>query len=693
MFMGNVSSIMVSRTGRIAGEAMGAAILMAMPCHAQAQQAADEPIIVTGERADRSIAQTSSSVLVIIDQDLERQPDTDRLDQLLGRAANVTLGSGGQGPTIRGLDTTGVLRDLPAFLGGTRPRTTLIVDGRPVSYNEFVFGAEPLWDVDKVEIFRSPQTTTQGRNSIAGAIFVETAAPEMAWHAGARLIGGNLGTRQISAMATGPVLSDQLAFRVTGDLRRGRTASTLISPIEAVDANSDDFEQLRFKLLATPSAVPDLRLEASYQASHSRAPQIEGIRPPFKDRRDPAATYGIFDISTHALTLRGKWTMDPATEAVATITAGQVDARRYAPPGLGEALNDVTDRNVEFVLRHQGKELDLLVGAAANRVRLQQAIDLSAIGLGTGTFRDLQQSEGIFGELKWQALDRLSVTIGGRYQHDRQHRAGGLLAAAGQLPVNFEERFSAFLPRLSVAFEAGAFATLGISAQRAAKPGGATLSPVTGMIDGFDAESLWAYEIFARGELDGPALTYAANLFLYDLRNAQRSVLRAIETPGGTFYFQEAGNVPRAYSQGAELQLAWAVRPDLSLRLSAGLLETRITRTPIDRDILAGSQFQRAPHFTGSAELSWRPAPSVELNFSYWRRSGYFSDDANTPSLRVGSAGALDARVGWQTGDLRLFAFARNVFDRFYLTALFDNGSLATAGDPREYGAGAEFRF
>ena len=80
MFMGNVSSIMVSRTGRIAGEAMGAAILMAMPCHAQAQQAADEPIIVTGERADRSIAQTSSSVLVIIDQDLERQPDTDRLE-------------------------------------------------------------------------------------------------------------------------------------------------------------------------------------------------------------------------------------------------------------------------------------------------------------------------------------------------------------------------------------------------------------------------------------------------------------------------------------------------------------------------------------------------------------------------------------------------------------------------------------
>ncbi len=231
-----------------------AAIILPLPV--LGQPAADTSIIVTGERADRSIADTASSVAVVGDGDLALQPDTDRLDQLLARTVNVTQGSGGQGPAIRGLDTTGVLRDLPSFLGGTRPRTTLIVDGRAVSYNEFIFGTQPLWDVERVEIFRSPQTTTQGRNSIAGAIFVETAAPQGTWHAGVRTLAGNYDTRQLSAMLTGPVIADQLSFRIAGDLRRSRTASDLTSPARDIDPDRDDFDLLRIRLQATPAARP-----------------------------------------------------------------------------------------------------------------------------------------------------------------------------------------------------------------------------------------------------------------------------------------------------------------------------------------------------------------------------------------------------------------------------------------------------
>ena len=63
----------------------------------------------------------------------------DRVDQVLDLVPNVQMSSGGEGPTIRGQDTTGASRDLYAFLGGNRPRTTLIVDGRPVSFNEFIY--------------------------------------------------------------------------------------------------------------------------------------------------------------------------------------------------------------------------------------------------------------------------------------------------------------------------------------------------------------------------------------------------------------------------------------------------------------------------------------------------------------------------------------------------------------------------
>ncbi len=112
---------------------------------------------------------------------------------------------------------------MPAFLGGNRPRVTLQVDGRPVSYNELAFGLTGLWDAAKIEVFRSPQTTTQGRNAIAGAIFVETAAPTFDWHA--RAIIGDAETRQVSVVFSGPIVPDALAFRAAADLRRSAPAS------------------------------------------------------------------------------------------------------------------------------------------------------------------------------------------------------------------------------------------------------------------------------------------------------------------------------------------------------------------------------------------------------------------------------------------------------------------------------------
>ena len=104
---------------------------------------------------------------------------------------------------------------------------TLVVDGRAVTYNEFVFGTFPVWDADRIEVFRSPQTTTQGQNSIAGAIFVDTNAPSTSPEYRVRGIVGRLKMREVSALMSGPIAGDTLAFRVAGDLRYARTTSKI----------------------------------------------------------------------------------------------------------------------------------------------------------------------------------------------------------------------------------------------------------------------------------------------------------------------------------------------------------------------------------------------------------------------------------------------------------------------------------
>ena len=105
-----------------------------------------------------------------------------------------------------------------------------------------------------------------------------------------------------------------------------------------------------------------------------------------------------------------------------------------------------------------------------------------------------------------------------------------------------------------------------------------------------------------------------------------------------------------------------------------------------------GNEFQRAPKFTGSASLDWRPLDRLRLNGSLRHNSPYYSDDANSPNRRIGKATKIDARASYEFGSVTLFGYARNLLDNFTMTYLFSR-TVGTAGDPREVGIGIEAKF
>src|SRR5690349_13180230 len=100
--------------------AMLIAAAQAVTAPADAPQTNPDEIIVTGERVPRRLKDTQSSVSVATQRDIEAA-SADRAKQMLALVPNVELGSGSEGPTIRGQDTTGALQGPPAFLGGNRP--------------------------------------------------------------------------------------------------------------------------------------------------------------------------------------------------------------------------------------------------------------------------------------------------------------------------------------------------------------------------------------------------------------------------------------------------------------------------------------------------------------------------------------------------------------------------------------------
>ncbi|QNN65669.1 TonB-dependent receptor [Sphingomonas rhizophila] len=653
---------------------------------------APDTVIVTGERTTRTLRRTSSSVEVYDERQIERNSGADRIEQLLDLTPNVQVGSGGEGPTIRGQDTTGPTRDLPAFLGGTRPRTTLIVDGRAISFNEFVFGAAPLWDVQRVEVFRSPQTTTQGQNSIAGAIFVETGAPTFVPEFRMRAIAGDYRTRQVSLMGSGP-LSDDVAIRIAGDMRSSRPSSLLADRAVGADPNRDLYGTLRTKLLFRPSGSAGPKLELGYAHIESQMPQIEGVRPPFEERRDPVATYGTFRVNVDSLTARSEIRLSPVLLLRTTLTGGETKVRRFAPAGLGQNFIRGRDRSAETVFDWTPSDgFKVIVGASVRQAKLRQRIDLSQLS-GIGRFRDRQSAVGIFGEGTWALAPGLEVTAGLRFQRDSQERVGALESSGGPIDLAYDQRFRAWLPKASIAWDVTKSVRVGAVVQRAYNPGGTTLRFDTGEADNFGEERLTAYEIFARYSFANGRLTANANLFRYEMDDPQRSRSITIFAPtGAPVGFADLFNLQHARSHGGEATLNWQPSTRFSMRAGVGLLRTQITEADGEYASFKGKQFQRSPKFSASLAIDWMPLRGLNLSAQARRNSGYFSDDLNAADRHVAGWTNVDARVAYDLRKLRLFGYVRNVFDSFHLTYLL-NSSLATAGDPREFGMGIEYRY
>lgn len=194
-----------------------------------------------------------------------------------------------------------------------------------------------------------------------------------------------------------------------------------------------------------------------------------------------------------------------------------------------------------------------------------------------GDFKDEQTSVGVFGEAEW-SIDLLSLTLGGRFQQDRQDRRGALMTRLGPVSLDYHGSFDAFLPKASLSYQVTPALRLGVMVLKAYNPGGTTIDLARGAAQQFGQEHLWDFEAFARLYDRGRRLRWSANLFHQSLVNTQRAIARRIVTPAGTINFAEIVNQPRAYSKGLETGVAWQVDDHLSVSAGLGLLRTKIIK-------------------------------------------------------------------------------------------------------------------
>jgi iron complex outermembrane recepter protein len=214
-----------------------------------------ETVVVVGEKFGRTIKETSSSVSIIGSQDITAntlQVGRDAFEQMV----NVTVADESNFH-IRGVAFDNVNGAGFGALG------TIYVDNVRMSDKSTRFGPDLLWDVQSVEVLRGAQSTMQGRNALAGAIYINSVEPTFDWQFKGRATVSNGNGRDFALAASGPIVDDVLAFRVTAE--KHNFDGFITNPILKTDKVdfSDDY-QLRGKLLFTPSSDLTVHLNLSY---------------------------------------------------------------------------------------------------------------------------------------------------------------------------------------------------------------------------------------------------------------------------------------------------------------------------------------------------------------------------------------------------------------------------------------------
>ncbi|HAT4519450.1 MULTISPECIES: TonB-dependent receptor [Serratia] len=641
-----------------------------------------ETLLVTGEKIKRSIFDTGSSVEVFDSNRIASMPNATQVPDLLRMTPNVVdVGIGNDLPTVRGVDGSGPTTGAGAFLSGTRPRLNLSLDGRSLTYNEQAYGPQSLWDLDRVEVFRGPQSYIQGRNAIAGAIVMASKDPTFEWESAFKGGAGNQHSSQLAAMASGPLVEDQLAFRVSVDRQRRRSDADLPAYEPVGDPREVEATTARAKLLFNPAGLRDLTTKLTFNHFGSTAPQNESLNPqphPASARHDIRRPVFKSNVNSGIWDLAWEASDGLALENRVIYTDFNINrATAYKLPYADIGGKEV---HVEPVVRFGGADSRLhgLAGLRYFHAKQDEFVNI----FGGATFKDKTDTNSAFAELTYALTPQVDVTAASRLEREHRQRNGGSQAVR----IDFDETYTVFLPKLDVAWKPTDTQTYGAKIARGYNAGGAGItlsSPIVSYTYG--SEYVWNYELYTRHHLKDANVVLTSNVFYNDYKDMQLP-----------YYLGENSSVIRnadkVETYGAEIGATWQPRWDFELFGNVGLLKTKIKK--FAGSGVEGHELGRAPAYTANMGAKYQFLKGWEVSTNVAFSDSYYSAYDNDSRGRIGSYWSANAQLAYTFAYGRATLFAQNLFDSERRIMVGGNDIYtATQQRPRMVGAAVELNF
>lgn len=255
-----ISGVEGTPTGNVFKNARGLTISATPPTPVADTNPPDRVInvIVTAQKQPEKPQDVPISLTTLDRQEIENA----KIDSLRDVAANTpnfftTVGDRAFNfQTIRGLGNANFL---------SRDSISFFIDDVPYeNVHQFLPGA--LFDLERVEVLRGPQSTLYGRNSQAGVVNVISRQPTNSPEITLGGSYGNFNQRQLEFSASDAVIKDKLKFRLAGiyDARDGFTENTFLDD----EANNLSSIGGRANIVWTPSDRWNISFNATGAANN-----------------------------------------------------------------------------------------------------------------------------------------------------------------------------------------------------------------------------------------------------------------------------------------------------------------------------------------------------------------------------------------------------------------------------------------
>ena len=676
-----------------------------------------DEVIVTAEKKEENVQTIPSSISALNAKSINdyRLWNSKDITAIVPNLYSANPGDGRNVTSIRGITSSSY-----------DPAVTTYIDG----VNQFTLDTyiPQLFDVERIEVLRGPQGTLYGRNAMGGVINIITKQPTNRTNGFLEISAGNYGEQRYTGAVRTPIIKDKLFFG----------ASLLYEGLNGYYTNEYDDSKFdkqhsfggNYYLKYLANDKWSVTLNAKHLAnrnygSFTLAPNADAaLADPFKVNQNAVAKLVDNTFNTSLTANYAGQSFNFSSQ-----TSYQSNYRYYATPidgdfspadaitiinNYGNKWNNIKVVTEEFRFTSPASSASRLKWTAGSYLFYQNVPNKQATHFGKdaalvgspdsnyaiiNTAKAKSSGIALYAQSDYALRKKWDVILGIRYdyQYSKEKVLGEYQPDVSPVPV-FETQpdtsanvsYSAFSPKLSVAYHSTSNVNLFASYSRGYRTGGLTqlgADPSQPPLFAYKPEYGNNFELGLKNTFAENRARANISFFYTTITDAQ---VPTLVLPAAITVTKNVGSLT---SKGVDAEFAATVLKGLEATYNFGYTDAKYTKLKLAQNgsetDLSGNRQIFTPDITSLLALQYNISliPSKQLQViirGEWIYLGtqYF-DLANT--IRQSPYSLLNTRLGLKTKHAELYFWERNIANVKYIAYGYDFGAVHL-GNPRTFG-------